>query len=86
VKRHPPYIDAYSNGPQTEIELSAMVAFYGDQGLVRQKSAEPSPFENRGGAGGFDAPSIDRVLRPKVAINHDGKPVSVKTWTPKRVG
>jgi uncharacterized phage-associated protein len=86
VKRHPPYIDAFANAPMTEIALEAMVAFYGDQGMVRRKSAEPSPFENRGAPGGFDAPSIDRVLRPKVALNHDGKPVSVKSWMPKRVG
>ena len=86
VKRHPPYIEAYDVAPMTEIELPAMVAFYGDQGLVRRKSAEPSPFESQADSRDLDAPSLDRVLRPKVALNHDGKPVNVKTWTPKRVG
>jgi len=89
VKRHPPYIEAYEAAPMSEIPFSAMVAFYGDQGLVRRKSAEPSPFEGGtagNNVGGFDAPSIERVMRPKVARNHDGKPVNVKQWTPKRVG
>jgi uncharacterized phage-associated protein len=87
VKRHPPYIAAFEAGPMTEISFAAMVAFYGDQGLVRRKSAEPSPFENQAGNnGGFDAPGIERVMRPKVARNHDGKPVNVKAWMPKRVG
>jgi len=85
VKRHPPYIEAYEAGPMSEIPLSAMVSFYGNQGMVRRKSAEPSPFEGRKGEG-IDAPSIERVLRPKVARNHDGKAVNVKTWMPKRVG
>jgi uncharacterized phage-associated protein len=84
VKRHPPYIEAYDAAPNTEIKLEAMVAFYGDQGMVRRKSAEPSPYEGKGKH--IDAPSIDKVLRPKVALNHDGKPVSVKSWMPKRVG
>ena len=87
VKRHPPYIAAFEAGPNTEIAFASMVAFYGDQGLVRRKSAEPSPFENQSGNnGGFDAPSIERVLRPKVARNAEGKAVSVKAWSPKRVG
>ncbi len=86
VKRHPPYIEAYAAAPMTEIELPVMVAFYGDQGLVRRKSAEPSPFESQTSGAELDAPSLERVLRPKVALNHDGKPVNVKTWSPKRVG
>lgn len=86
IKRHPPYIEAFEAGPLCEISFSAMVAFYGDQGLVRRKSAEPSRFEATADGGGFDAPSIDRVMRPKVARNHDGKPVSVKSWSPRRMG
>jgi uncharacterized phage-associated protein len=82
IKRHPPYIEAFENAPMSEITLEAMMAFYGDQGMVRRKSAEPSPFEGRAAG----APSVDKVLRPKVALNHDGKPVSVKRWAPKRVG
>jgi uncharacterized phage-associated protein len=93
VKRHPPYIDAYEEAPNSEIPLAAMAAFYGDQGLVRRKTAEPSPAELRArqAKGGFDAPfaddtplSVDKVLRPKVLRNHDGKPVSVKRWAPKK--
>ncbi|MSO98808.1 MAG: hypothetical protein EXR11_11425 [Rhodospirillaceae bacterium] len=87
VKRHPPYIDAYNVAPLTEISFDGMVAFYGDQGMVRKKSAEPSPYEGRPRAGFDDAPmAVDKVLRAKVARNHDGKPVSVTRWSPKRVG
>lgn len=86
VKRHPPYIAAYENGPMTEISFPGMVAFYGDQGLVRRKSAEPSPFEGPATGAGFDAPSVERVMRPKVARNAEGKAVNVKQWSPKRVG
>ncbi|MBL8631369.1 MAG: hypothetical protein JNM81_17170 [Rhodospirillaceae bacterium] len=86
IKRHPPYIEAFEAGPMTEISFAAMVAFYGDQGLVRRKSAEPSPFEGQPNNGGFDAPSIERVMRPKVARNAEGKPVNVSAWSPKRVG
>jgi uncharacterized phage-associated protein len=95
VKRHPPYIDAYEEAPGSEIPLAVMAAFYGDQGLVRRKTAEPSPAELRArrAKNNVDAPfgddlplSVDKVLRPKVLRNHDGKPVSVKRWAPaKRV-
>jgi uncharacterized phage-associated protein len=86
IKRHPPYIAAFEAGPMTEISFASMVAFYGDQGLVRRKSAEPSKFEGQGDNGGFDAPSVERVMRPKVARNAEGKPVNVTAWSPKRVG
>jgi uncharacterized phage-associated protein len=86
IKRHPPYIAAYEAGPMTEIPLAAMVAFYGDQGLVRRQSTIPSRFESRRDETAFGAPSVERVLRPKVARNHDGKPVTVSRWSPRRVG
>lgn len=85
VKRHPPYIQAFENGPMSEISFVSMIAFYGDQGLVRKKSSEPSPLEQRARSENLEAPTIDRVLRPKVARNHDGKPVSVTRWAPKRL-
>jgi uncharacterized phage-associated protein len=72
VKRHPPYADARAVAPDAEIALSAMIAFYGETGTKKAKSE--------------DAPSAGKVMRPKVMRNATGKPVSVKGWTPKRVG
>ena len=74
IKRHPPFADALSVAPNTEISFEGMVEFYGTQGLARKQSAAAS-----------DAPSAAKVLRPKVMRNHSGKPVSATRWMPKRV-
>jgi len=76
IRRHPPYADALSIGPGTEIDFDAMVEFYGAQGLKRQRAKADVASE---------APAASRVLRPKVMRNHSGKPVSVNRWMPKRV-
>lgn len=31
---------------------------------------------------GREAPSIDRVVKPKIMLSHTGKPVTVKSWMP----
>lgn len=74
IKRHPPFADALSVAPNTEISFEGMVEFYGTQGLARKQSTAAS-----------DAPSAAKVLRPKVMRNHSGKPVSATRWMPKRV-
>ncbi len=74
IKRHPPYADALSLAPATEITFDSMVDFYGTQELARKTS----------GAAVNDAPTADKVLRPKVMRNATGKPVTAVRWTPKR--
>ena len=70
LRSHPPYLDAFAKGAGTEISLAAMVAFYG----------RPRP---RGTfAGGL--PPVDEVLRPRTMRGSDGRPVSVRRWTPAK--
>lgn len=73
LKRHPPYADAFAAAPNAEIALEAMIAFYGEQGATRRAKTET-------------APAAEKVMRPKVMRNATGKPVSVRGWSPKRVG
>ena len=78
IAKHAPFLDALSVGPGTEITFEAMIDFYGTQDLSRRKGGA-----TKGAA--RDAPSADKVLRPKVMRNHSGKPVSTTRWMPKRV-
>jgi len=75
IRRHPPFADALAAGLGSEISLEAMIEFYGTQGAGRKS----------GPAVAQDAPSANKVLRPKVMRNHSGKPVSTTRWMPKRV-
>jgi uncharacterized phage-associated protein len=77
VKRHPPYAEAFAAAASAEISLEAMIAFYGERSPSKARAASDAP---------SDAPSAKKVMRPKVLRNASGKPVSVKGWTPKRVG
>lgn len=77
VRRHPPYVEAYGAGPMSEIPFENMIMFYGTQGLKRR--------QNSGSMAGSEAVPVDKVLRPKVLRNHDGKPVNVRRWAPRRV-
>ncbi len=74
---HAPYANAYALGPDTEIFFDEMVDFYGTQGSSHNRTADTSPRT--------EAPDAGRVIRPKLMRNHDGKPVSVNRWMPKRV-
>ena len=74
---HAPYANAYALGPDTEIIYDEMVDFYGAQGSSSDQSL-PKGVQT-------DAPDARRVIRPKLMRNHDGKPVSVNRWMPKRV-
>ena len=74
IRRHPPYADALAAAPGAEILFEAMVDFYGTQGLTRRPAAGNLN----------DAPTAGKVLRPKVLRNHNGKPVNVNRWFPKR--
>jgi len=74
IKKHPPYVDAFSVEPDSEIDFESMVAFYGEK-----------PGSRRSAVGAGSATSINKVMRPKVMRNATGKPVSVNRWTPKRV-
>jgi uncharacterized phage-associated protein len=75
VNGHPPYQDALAKGPKTEIPLAAMIDFYG-----RKASADPERSARSG------APPVEQVLRPRVMVSQDGKPVSVHRWVPKSKG
>lgn len=77
VNGHPPYQDALQQGPRSEISLPAMVKFYG---------RKPGAAEAKRGGPSFEAPPLDQVVRPKIMVSQDGKPVSVKKWTPKGAG
>jgi uncharacterized phage-associated protein len=76
VNSHPPYREAFEQGPRTEITLAAMIKFYGRKtaGTVALKGDQ------------IEAPPIDQVIRPKVMVSQSGKPVSVKKWLPKTSG
>ena len=77
VNGHPPYRDALDKGPRSEISLAAMVKFYG---------RKPTATEAKRGGPSFEAPALEQVVRPKIMVSQDGKPVSVKKWTPKGAG
>lgn len=77
VNGHPPYRDALEKGPRAEISLTAMVKFYG-------RKAAPNEPQRSGPS--FEAPALEQVVRPKIMVSQDGKPVSVKKWTPKGAG
>ncbi|MQX35964.1 Panacea domain-containing protein [Roseospira navarrensis] len=74
LKRHPPYADAFAEGPRAEIELDAMVAFYG-----RKQTAT----QGIGALTDSGAPHIEQVLRPRVMRSQSGKPVNVHQWRPR---
>lgn len=79
VRRHPPYLDAFERAPMSEIPFESMIRFYGADGLKRRQSqGEAEPARS-------PAAPVDEVLRPKTMRNHDGKPVSVRRWAPRRV-
>jgi uncharacterized phage-associated protein len=75
VNGHPPYQEAFAKAVKTEITLKSMIAFYG-----RKTGSEPER-ANRVGA-----PPVEQVLRPRVMVSQDGKPVSVHRWRPKSKG
>jgi uncharacterized phage-associated protein len=79
VNGHAPYRDAIESGPRTEITLTAMVKFYGRKPAPAAKGESP-----RGPT--FEAPALEQVIRPKIMVSQDGKPVAVKKWTPKGAG
>ena len=75
VNGHAPYRDALEKGPRSEITLTAMVKFYGRKAPAAGASPQRGP--------SFEAPPLEQVVRPKIMVSQDGKPVSVKKWTPK---
>jgi uncharacterized phage-associated protein len=78
IKNHPPVVEAKDNGAGTEISFDSMVTFYVKTlGAKRQ----PSPAVEAMA----DAPTADRVLRPKIMRSHTGKAVAVNRWAPRRV-
>ena len=76
VNSHPPYADAVQKGPRSEITLAAMVKFYG------RKNAATEPVKG----GIIEAPPLEQVVRPKIMVSQNGKPVAVKKWSPKSSG
>jgi len=76
VNSHPPYREALEQGARTEITLAAMIKFYG------RKNAATVPVAGNQ----IDAPPIEQVLRPRVMVSQNGRPVSVKKWLPKTSG
>lgn len=78
IARHPPYMDALAIALNCEITFESMIAFYGTQGLKRRQS-QGGPEAIRA-----PAPTAEQVLRPRTLRNHDGKPVSVRGWVPRR--
>ena len=82
VNGHPPYRDALEKAPRSEITLAAMVAYYGRK-AAPAAPASPSAEPRRGGPVFEAPPALDQVVRPKIMVSQDGKPVSVKKWTPK---
>ena len=76
VNSHPPYQEALAHGPRCEISLAAMIKFYG------RKNAATVPVKG----GQIEAPPVEQVLRPKLMVSQDGKPVQVKKWLPKTSG
>ncbi|MCB2108825.1 MAG: hypothetical protein KDE14_14040 [Rhodobacteraceae bacterium] len=81
VQRHPPYVEAYDNEPMSEIPFESMITFYGTQGLKRRQKKDTEPSTGPS----YDAPPVDKVLRPKVMRNAEGRPVNVRRWAPRRV-
>ncbi|NKB44639.1 MAG: hypothetical protein GKS03_10225 [Alphaproteobacteria bacterium] len=80
IGNHPPVANAKENGLGTEISYEEIVDFY-----VRALSQNLNRSQSRPGQQDADAPSPDRVLRPKLMRSHTGKAVSVDRWTPRRV-
>jgi uncharacterized phage-associated protein len=76
VNSHPPYREALEKGPRSEITLASMIKFYG------RKTAGSVPLKGDQ----IEAPPVDQVMRPKVMVSQNGKPVSVKKWLPKSAG
>jgi len=70
LRTQPPYMDAFSDAPKSEISMESMVKFYGR----KQKKAPVKPFA---------APDVEDVLRPRTMRSATGKPVSVQRWMPK---
>jgi uncharacterized phage-associated protein len=71
VNAHPPYQNALAKGARSEITLAAMIEFYGRKNTDADKAAR------------IGAPAVDQVIRPRVMVSQDGKPVSVRRWVPK---
>jgi uncharacterized phage-associated protein len=67
IKTHRPYREAHAKGPRSEISLASMIEFYG------------KPPEASMAAG---APPVSQVLRPRLMVSQDGKPVAVQKWMP----
>lgn len=80
IKNHPPVALATENGTGTEIAFDAMVDFYVKALSHNLNRGKVPPSEQEA-----DAPSTDRVLRPKLMRSHTGKPVEVNRWSPRRV-
>ena len=73
ILQHPPFVEAFTNAPGTEITLISMAKFYGAK---RSDSA----------ARAAGAPNLEQVVKPKILRTQDGKAVTVKAWMPKKVG
>ncbi|MBN2751602.1 MAG: hypothetical protein JXQ84_02735 [Rhodospirillaceae bacterium] len=69
VSAQPPFLEAFAQGPRSEITLSAMVKFYG-------RPRSPSV---RGGS----VPGVQDVLRPRTMVSASGQAVSVRRWNPR---
>lgn len=80
LKGHPPVALAIENGLGTEIGFDAMVEFYVK--ALSQNARKGVKNENVSAA---DAPTPDKVIRPKLMRSHTGKPVEVTGWAPRRV-
>ncbi|CCG09604.1 Panacea domain-containing protein [Pararhodospirillum photometricum] len=79
VRRHPPYVDAWTEGPRTVITEEAMVAFYGQF----QAGKTPALRDDPGADDADAAPALETVLRPRVLRSHKGRPVNAMPWVPK---
>lgn len=77
---HPPVALAHENGPGTEISFEEIVEYY-----VKALSNNLSRTAPSHHASSDEAPSPDKVLRPKLMKSHTGKPVEVNRWSPRRV-
>jgi len=76
VNSHPPYQDAITKGPRSEITLASMIKFYGRKNAATEQTRGPV----------FEAPPLEQVVRPKIMVSQSGKPVAVKKWAPKGSG
>ena len=80
INNHPPVHAATEAGEGTEISFESIVEFY-----VRALTTGQVGQKSKSAEIAADAPTADKVMRPKVMRSHTGKPVNVKGWSPRRV-